>query len=43
MDGEILIGNFIRPAGEENPDYTRCVFAPHVGPLMALQVGTKNF
>eukprot|EP00878_Enallax_costatus_P045912 GHUV01055448.1.p1 GENE.GHUV01055448.1~~GHUV01055448.1.p1 ORF type:complete len:206 (+),score=68.76 GHUV01055448.1:660-1277(+) len=38
MDGELLTGNFIRPAGEENPDYTKCVFAPHVGPLVALQV-----
>eukprot|EP00775_Hariotina_reticulata_P012026 gene12026-12171_t len=36
LDGELLVGNFIRPPGEDNPDYTRCVFAPHVGPIVAL-------
>lgn len=38
MDGELLTGNLIRPVGEDNPDYTRCVFAPHAGPLVALCV-----
>ncbi|WIA14707.1 hypothetical protein OEZ85_003200 [Tetradesmus obliquus] len=38
MDGEVLTGNLIRPPGEDNPDYTRCVFAPHAGPLVALCV-----
>ncbi|KAF6260876.1 WD40-repeat-containing domain protein [Scenedesmus sp. NREL 46B-D3] len=36
MDGELLTGNLIRPPGEDNPDYTRCVFAPHAGLLVAL-------
>lgn len=41
MDGEVLTGNFIRPAGEDNPDYTRCVFTPHAGPLVTLQVSPR--
>jgi hypothetical protein len=38
MDGEVLTGNLIRPPGDDNPDYTRCIFAPHAGPLVALCV-----
>jgi hypothetical protein len=38
MDGELLTGNLIKPPGDDNPDYTRCVFAPHAGPLVVLCV-----
>lgn len=36
LDGELLAGSFVRPPGDEPPDHTRSLFAPHVGPLVAL-------
>ncbi|KAF8061413.1 bifunctional 3-dehydroquinate dehydratase/shikimate dehydrogenase [Scenedesmus sp. PABB004] len=36
LDGELLCGTFIRPVGDDNPDYTKSVFASHAGPLVTL-------
>ncbi|KAF5836394.1 hypothetical protein DUNSADRAFT_5963 [Dunaliella salina] len=36
-DGELAYAEFVRPEGEENPEYTKSCVQAHVAPIMALE------
>ncbi len=36
-DGELAYADFVRPEGEDNPDYTKAITQAHVGPLVSLE------
>lgn len=37
FDGELVYADFIKPEGEENPDYAKSCLQAHVGPIIALE------
>eukprot|EP00798_Chlamydomonas_sp_ICE-L_P031615 gene31615-6811_t len=37
FDGELVYADFVRPEGEDNPDYSKSCNQIHVGPIVALQ------
>ncbi|GLC44506.1 hypothetical protein PLESTB_000065900 [Pleodorina starrii] len=37
FDGELVYADFIKPEGEENPDYAKSCLQAHVGPVIALE------
>jgi len=37
FDGELVYADFIKPEGEDNPDYTKSCIQAHVGPVVALE------
>ncbi len=36
FDGELVYADFVKPEGEENPDYAKSCLQAHVGPVIAL-------
>ncbi|PNW72384.1 hypothetical protein CHLRE_16g674515v5 [Chlamydomonas reinhardtii] len=37
FDGELVYADFVKPEGEENPDYAKSCLQAHVGPVIALE------